>query len=75
MSDALLEAGGGLRVQGEEELFDALKLLLSDPETRKKMGTAAKAYVERNRGALDRVIGHVGECLGTEDEGSRKNGG
>jgi 3-deoxy-D-manno-octulosonic-acid transferase len=55
MSETLLEAGGGWKVQDQEGLYEALKRLLGDSELRKRIGENAKAFVDKNRGALRRV--------------------
>lgn len=59
MSQLLIEAGGGKRVKDVEDLFEAMKWLLSDSEKAKIMGIRAKEVVEANRGALKRVTGYV----------------
>lgn len=56
MSSAILEAGGGIRVTDVPTLSDAVSLLLSDTDRRLQMGRAAMGFVERNRGAIERVI-------------------
>jgi 3-deoxy-D-manno-octulosonic-acid transferase len=61
MSESLTEAGGGWRVEDGEELFDRMKMLLSDPEKRDNMGRLAREFVERNRGALDRVLSFIAD--------------
>jgi len=59
MSAALLEAGGGRRVHNGDELYTTLKAFLEDGEMRTGAGARARAFVERNRGALERVLCHV----------------
>jgi 3-deoxy-D-manno-octulosonic-acid transferase len=59
MSESLVEAGGGLRVQDGEELYEAMKALLEDAELRSKMGGLARKFVEKNKGALERVVSHI----------------
>ena len=59
MSESILKAGGGLRVQNSEELFDAMKDLLSSPGLRNRMGEKAKSFVSENRGALEKVMRYV----------------
>ena len=59
MSELLIEAGGGKRVRDMEDLLETMKGLLSDPEKAKIMGASAKEVVEKNRGALKRVMGYV----------------
>ncbi len=63
MSESLLEARGGWRVHDSEELFTAIKTLLADPGLCLEMGKHAKAFVEKNRGALERVMTYVDDCL------------
>jgi 3-deoxy-D-manno-octulosonic-acid transferase len=59
MSELLIEAGGGIRVRDEEELFVTLRALLKDQQKRDQMGMKAKAFVEMNKGALKRVLDHL----------------
>jgi len=59
MSELLEESGGGRRVKDQEELYAVIKDLLGDAELRGKMGAAASEFVQKNRGALDRVVAHI----------------
>lgn len=59
MSEMLLEAGGGWRVQDGDALHRSLKRLLEDRGLRLRMGANARAFVEVNRGAVDRAMTHV----------------
>ncbi len=59
MSQLLVEAGGGRRVENGEGLFEAVKEILGDLKIADNMGRHAKDFVELNRGALDRVM----ECI------------
>jgi len=63
MSELLVEAGGGWRVKDAEALYEAMKTLLADTEACNGMGGLAKEFVEKNRGALDRVLSYVAEYL------------
>ena len=63
MSELLIEAGGGWRLKDENELYEAMKRLLVDVEMRTRMGGLAKAFVEKNRGALERVMSYIGNSL------------
>ena len=63
MSELLLEAGGGVRVDDGESLYEAVRALLSEPEKAEAMGNKAKECVVRNRGALDRVLEEVRNAL------------
>jgi len=59
MSELLLEAGGGRRVQDTEDLFQAMKRLLSSPGEAERMGERAREFVRQSRGALSRVMEHI----------------
>jgi 3-deoxy-D-manno-octulosonic-acid transferase len=63
MAAALLEAGGGRQVHNSDELYTTLKVFLEDGEMRTRCGAMAKTFVERNRGALERVLSHVKGCV------------
>jgi 3-deoxy-D-manno-octulosonic-acid transferase len=64
MSESLLEAGGGFRVKDEKGIYDGVKTLLSGLQTRLNMGKRAREFVMDNRGALDRIVSHIGGRLG-----------
>jgi len=59
MSQLLIEAGGGKRVEDGDELFETVKELLSDPDKAERMGRKAHRFVETNRGALNRVMDQI----------------
>ncbi len=71
MSEALTAAGGGLRVGDREELFEVMRMLLSNPEKRDEMGRLAREFIERNRGALNRVLPFIEDRLQPSVDGSR----
>ena len=56
MSRLMLDSGGGKRVNDETELLRAMEELLEQEDKRAEMGKCAKAFVEQNQGALDRVM-------------------
>src|SRR5690606_2043781 len=61
---ALLRAeGAALEVADERMLGEQVARLLLDPSERERMGAAARMVVERNRGALERVLASVGELI------------
>jgi 3-deoxy-D-manno-octulosonic-acid transferase len=64
MSEMLIEAGGGKRVKDGQELFIAMKELLSERANAEQMGNRGKGFVELNRGSLARVMDHLRACLG-----------
>lgn len=61
MSESLAEAGGGLRVADRDGLYDVMKMLLQDGDLRTRMGKRAKEFVEKNRGALERVVSQIAD--------------
>ena len=63
MSQLLVESGGGQQVSDSDDLFEAAKKILMDPALCDDMGRKAAAYVETNKGALKRVVAHLGTYL------------
>jgi 3-deoxy-D-manno-octulosonic-acid transferase len=61
----LLQAGGAIQVQGEEELYERLVYLLTHPEAGTRMGQCALAALAANRGALERTSTAVEMLLST----------
>ena len=64
MAESLVEAGGGLRVKDGNELYEAMVALLGDAVMRKRVGRHAKDFVEKNQGALERVLSHIAIGMG-----------
>ena len=63
---ALLQhAGGAVQVQGEEDLYERLVYLLTQPEAGKTMGQCALAALAANRGALERTSTAIKTLLST----------
>ena len=54
IADAFLTNGAAVQVQSERELDEALLTLVTDPVRRARLGAAARALVEANRGAKTR---------------------
>ena len=78
-SDDAVAAGAAVRVASPGELKQAVQRLLADPDRRRAMGMAGKAFCERHRGATARTVDLVAGLLGgkpaasgarTEDSGS-----
>lgn len=65
ISRLLREAGGSRAVNDAGELAGAVVDLLRHPEQAADMGKRAHGVVLRNRGALERLLGIVGEMLNT----------
>ena len=66
MAEALEKANGGLRVRDGNELFSLMSRLICEPEMRAQIGEAARAFVVKNRGALDRAMAYIATCLKKE---------
>ncbi len=56
IADAFVTNGAGVQLTGEQELDEALLSLISDPVRRARLGAAARALVEANRGANEKSI-------------------
>jgi 3-deoxy-D-manno-octulosonic-acid transferase len=63
MTQLLVESGGGQEVSDSDDLFKAVKKILMDPALCDDIGRKAAAYVETNKGALKRVVAHLGTYL------------
>ena len=57
----LVNAGGGISIDGPVNLEATLKNLLQDEEERMKRGAAAKEYVQENAGASKKIIQFIQE--------------
>ena len=62
MAQILEEAGGGIRINADN-LSDIVGGLLRDRDRSRNMGTKALEIVEMNKGALDRIMGHIGRYI------------
>jgi 3-deoxy-D-manno-octulosonic-acid transferase len=60
---AFLENGAAEQVSTGAELADGLVTLLNDPVRRARLGAAARALVEANRGAKHRTLAAIAELL------------
>ena len=52
-----------MQVQSERELEEALLTLVTDPVRRARLGAAARALVEANRGAKDKTLAVIADLL------------
>ena len=60
MSQLLIGAGGGKRIDSPEDLFITVQGLLFDQAGSNRMGSRAKEFVEKNSGAVKRVMKYIG---------------
>jgi len=56
IADAFVSNGAGVQLSDEAELEEAFLSLMSDPVRRARLGAAARALVEANRGANDKSV-------------------
>jgi 3-deoxy-D-manno-octulosonic-acid transferase len=67
---AFLDNGAAVEVRNGRELETALLELLADPVRRARLGAAARALVEANRGARARTLTAISELLQPESRGN-----
>jgi 3-deoxy-D-manno-octulosonic-acid transferase len=70
MAANFLAAGGAVQVQNAGELGSEWTAMLREPERAARMGARARALVEKNRGATERVLEHIERVLASD--GSRR---
>jgi 3-deoxy-D-manno-octulosonic-acid transferase len=59
VSRGLIEAGGAIQVTGKEDLLLHLKRLLSDERARQEMGEKGFQFLQKHRGATERVLKEI----------------
>ncbi len=65
--DAFLANGAAIQVRTERELEQTIVSLMGDPVRRARLGAAARALVDANRGARDRTLTVVAGLLPSTD--------
>jgi 3-deoxy-D-manno-octulosonic-acid transferase len=63
IADAFVTNGAAVQVQTGRELEEALLALLSDPVRRARLGAAARALVEANRGAKEKTLAVIADLV------------
>jgi 3-deoxy-D-manno-octulosonic-acid transferase len=66
IADAFVSNGAGVQLAGEEQLDETLMSLMSDPVRRARLGAAARALVEANRGAKEKSVTVLADLLPRE---------
>jgi 3-deoxy-D-manno-octulosonic-acid transferase len=66
---AFIANGAAVQVQSERDLEHALIALLTDPVRRARLGAAARALVEANRGAKEKTLAVIAEVAPPERAG------
>ena len=69
IADAFLANGAAIQVRSASELDETMLSLVGDPVRRARVGAAAKALVEANRGARDRTLAVIRDLMPPEREG------
>jgi len=63
IAEAFLANGAAVQVRGERELDDVVLSLMNDPVRRARLGAAARALVDANRGARDKTLNVLAQLL------------
>lgn len=63
IADAFVTNGAGVQLHTEEELDEAFVSLMGDPVRRARLGAAARALVEANRGANEKSLAVLTQLL------------
>ena len=66
IAEAFISNGAGVQLAGEEELEETFLSLMSDPVRRARLGAAARALVEANRGANEKSVAVLAQLLPQE---------
>ncbi len=66
IADAFVSNGAGVQLGSEQELDEAFVSLMSDPVRRARLGAAARALVEANRGANEKSVTVLADLLPRE---------
>ena len=70
IADTFLTSGAAVQVQSARELEDALLSLAGDPVRRARLGAAARALVEANRGAKEKTLAVIADLVPTIASGA-----
>jgi 3-deoxy-D-manno-octulosonic-acid transferase len=63
IADAFLTNGAAIQVRSDRELAEAMTSLMGDPVRRARLGAAARALIDANRGAKARTIAMITDLL------------
>ena len=63
----LKERGAGIMINDGEEMAAELVELLSDDKLRERLGNDARAMIEENAGATEKIVSCIGEFLESSD--------
>src|SRR5205085_6704914 len=71
IADTFLANDAAIQVRSEGELGDTLLALVTDPVRRARLGAAARALVEANRGAKSKTLDVIADLLPPGDRHGR----
>jgi len=63
IADAFVSNDAAVQVQSDRELDDLLLALVTDPVRRARLGAAARALVEANRGAKTKTLAVIADLM------------
>ena len=63
IADAFVTNGAGVQLSGEQQLDEVFVSLMGDPVRRARLGAAARALVEANRGAKEKSVTVLADLL------------
>ena len=66
IADAFVTNGAGVQLSGEQQLDEVFLTLMGDPVRRARLGAAARALVEANRGAKEKSVTVLADLLPRE---------
>ena len=66
IADAFISNGAGVQIDSEQQLEESFLSLMSDPVRRARLGAAARALVEANRGAKEKSVTVLADLLPRE---------
>lgn len=70
ITETFLSNAAAVQVQSDRELEEALRALVTDPVRRARLGAAARALVEANRGAKDKTLDVIAALIPHDAAGS-----
>jgi len=63
IAETFVTNAAAIQIHSESDLDEALRTLVTDPVGRARLGAAARALVEANRGAKDKTLASIAELL------------
>jgi len=63
IAETFVSNGAAVQVRSGRELEDTMVSLMTDPVRRARLGAAARALVEANRGAKDKTLAAIASVL------------